>query len=120
MKSQIKVWTTSVKAWKALALYNPSISTLRSKWFLEYEFVTLLTVVIKSQIKVWTLLAELSKDSLLYNPSISALKGKWFLSMNLLAYVNRCNEITDQGLNYLGEAIKRLTSLQSIFLVFNK
>ncbi len=72
----MKVLKLLVHAWKDLVPYNPSISIFKSKWFLQDEFVDLLTAAPKSQTKVWKASVKVSKDSAPYDPSVSTFTRK--------------------------------------------
>ena len=111
------VWTPSAKASQSLALYNPSISPLKSKWLLSNGFVDLLIDVLTSRKKVSNILMNVSKNSIHYNPSISTLDRKEFCSMNFL-FENSCSGISNEGLSYFGECLSRISSLRSISLNF--
>ncbi len=76
------------------------------------EFIDSLTGANKLQIKVWT-----TSDSILYNLSISTLVGKLTFLRWFYWLPNRCNRITNQGVNYLHESLK---GLQSLYLNFER
>ncbi len=80
----------------------------------EDKFVNLQTAAEKSQIKVWAISVRLSKDS---NLSISNFQRKWHLWNEFSDLLT--SSVTDQGLDYLSESLKRLNALQSINLGFN-
>ncbi len=89
--------------------------------FLWDKFVDLWkTVASSSLIKVWTTFMKVSKDSTPYNLLIWTLERKLLLEEKFFWLANnRCTKITDQGLNCLGEGLKRLFSLQSININFD-
>ncbi len=103
-KFQTKVWTASINAWKNSALYRLLNST-----FLGAK---------KSQTKVWKPSANISKDSLPYSQSFSTLHCKWIFVRSVCWSGNRCQNITDESLNNLGQCLKSLHSLKSIHLNF--